>query len=398
MGASASALDSGLADLGVINPPKSPANPDFLDTDAPRFNGVSGGIPALAMLTSSSGLLLDRRLSRFAALESTSRAPVMTMSSSSGALRDFLLLLDLSRPKILAAFDDISGTSSGAGEAAPWISIECRREDGLPLALVRRSLSRVDIDLETGGVLNMADMRALPADLSGFSVRSAFSDPESLDEDLSGERLADLSDLSFEDEETFLSSFRSSFRVVAGVVLHFAQDALSPLILGRSFLEDFGSGGGVNGASGAAGGGGGASSFVLLFLLFFDLSFGAMSTIATISSSSSSAGKLPGSSEDLWLFFEDELSCSASSTSLAFFLDLELFLSSFGGVGGAGGGGGGIGSGSDASGTASKVLSLSAILPPTAFRDETPFIETSSAGLDEGVVSLSIMASSRTRG
>jgi len=393
----ATASLSGLAsraDLGVMSPLKRPANPDFLEADSPRFRGVSEGPPASTMTRSSSWGLLERRLSRLGAGVSGSSAPTMTISSSSGetTLRAFFLLLDLSTPRILAALDDISGSSSGGGDARPCMSTEWRRDDDFPLMLAR--LSRVDMEREMGGVLvNMLDIRTLPGVFSALSARSALSEPESFEEDLSADRF-DVVLSVFGLDEDLGSSLR-------GAAFHRAHEAASSFILGRSFLDGLGSGGGVSGASGTGGGGGGgggassAADLDLLFLLFF-LSFAAMSTTtAWDSSSSSSAGKLPGSSDDLWLFLDEALSCSASSASLDFFLDLELFLSSFNGAAGGGGGGGGTGSAGGGSGAASNDLSLSAILPPTGFR-VVAFIEKPSVALPKGVVSLASVASSRT--
>jgi hypothetical protein len=259
----------------------------------------------------------------------------------------------------------------------------------LPLTLER--FSRVDIDLEIGGVLNMLESFGLAGVFSGLS--SALSEVEPLDDDFSSlSRFDDLSPLDLED---FFSSFFSSLPVPAVQV---PQEEPSRLIFARSFFfdDDFGSGGGVGGASGTAGGAGGRSAvFDLLLFFFLDLSFEAMSAAAATSWSSSSSGKLPGISEDFWLFLEDALSSSASSSAF-FFAALARFFSSFEDRGGSGAGGGGGGSSStmgSGSGADSKVLSLSAILPPTAFRDD--FMEASVDVLDKGVVSLS-MVSSRT--
>lgn len=115
-------------------------------------------------------------------------------------------------PSIFAALDDTSGMSSEGGEARPCTSTDRRREDDLPPAPPLLSLSRVDIDLEMGGVLvNMLGIRDLPGIFSVFSKRSAFSDPESLEEVLSEERFDGFSDFDFEEDEGFLSSFFSSF-------------------------------------------------------------------------------------------------------------------------------------------------------------------------------------------
>lgn len=258
-----------------------------------------------------------------------SEAPTITMSSSSyspgnrvsiirapgaglrvGCFLPFglvRLLLDLPTPNIFAAFEGISGTASGGGVTIPCdMSTECRRELSFPLVLAR--LSRVDIDRESGGVLaKTLESLGVAFDEDSFGVRSILSvlswvEPRdevfsslSPDDDVVVVRFfleLDDSFSAFDFDEDFFSSPR-------GVADHMPHDEPSRDIFGRSFFEeDFGSGGG-GGASGTAGGGMGAGGGTgradepafLLFLLDF-LSVG-ISTIATISSSSSS-GKLPG--------------------------------------------------------------------------------------------------------
>lgn len=233
----------------------------------------------------------------------------MTISSSSWGvvLRDLLFEPDLSKPRILAAFD--VRTSSGGGEARPWVWMECLL-DGLLLPFMpgRLSFSRVDIDRVGGLPLNIPEIRSRPDALDGFSGRSTLSEVDSLEDVFSIARLDDFSDLCLDDLFSSLS-----LRGGDSTAGHFS---FSRLDLDRSFLDDFGSGGGVKGGSGAAGGGGGGgigtiggggggsttSSLGRRFLCLFVLSFsllGASSIMATISFSSSSSGNVPGTSDGL---------------------------------------------------------------------------------------------------
>lgn len=247
--------------------------------------------------------------------------------------RDGLSDVGAPTPRILAALPEMTG--SGGGDMRPLeTSTEWRRDDDLVLD---RFLSRVEVDRVIGGVLNMAALRDLGAGVLGSRSRSrsALSDEDPLDDfsSFSGDERLDL-------DLTFFSSLR------ALPAVHILQEEEpSRLILGRSFL-DLLSVGGVNGASGTAGGmgggGGGAAAEEDRDFLDF-LGFSGDSIISTISSSSTSAGNDPGRSLD--------------------FLDLRLDSD-----GGAGGGGGGGGTSMTWSSPTSKARSLSATLPPTAFR------------------------------
>lgn len=223
-------------------------------------------------------------------------------------------------------------------------STEWRRDDFVE----ERFLSRVDVDRVIGGVLNIPVLRDLGAGVLG--TRSALSDDDPFDDfsSFSGADRFDLSDLDFDD-------LFSSLRGVPAVHM-FQDDDPSRFILGRS-LRDLdseegstgasGTAGGTGGSSGAGGGGGGGAE-AADFDFFDFLGFSGESTTSTNSSSLTSVGKLPGSSFD--------------------FFDLRF--DSDGGAGG--GGGGGTSMNSSSSSTTSKALSLSAILPPTAFRDFAP--------------------------
>jgi hypothetical protein len=324
----------------------------------------------------------------------------------SDLLRDSLVGV---KPSIFAAFSDISG----GGEMIPELTTDCRRELVLPDALGR--LSDADFDRDNGfGVPNML---VRPLDNGG---RSAFSDEEPFDESFSSLSVDLFDDFDrFKSESfDFLSSFAggdsserrsfddffSSFR---GAAPHAPQEDPSRTTRGRSFFEDleslesfgsFGSGGGVGGPIGAAFSSSGSLSLLedLLFLLdFFSTGISTMSTI-----SSSSAGKLPGTSLDLELFLGDTLFSSTISLS---FLDvvlrlvvvcdferLDFFLSSLSGAGGGGGGGGG---GAEASTWGSKAFNLSAILPPTGFFVTTDAFIDVDVDFKEVVVSLGLVAS-----
>lgn len=196
--------------------------------------------------------------------------------------------------------------------------MECLLE-GLLLPFIpdgRFSFSCVDIDLS----------RCLE-DLGGLSTCSTLSEAESLEDVFSIARLEDFSDLCFDDLFSSLS-----LRGGDSTAGHFS---FSRLDLDLSFLDDFGSGGGVKGGSGTAGGAGGggggigaiggggggttiSSSLGRRFLLF--LSFlGASSTMAIISFSSSSSGNVPGTSDSLRCLLGRSLSCAMIGSS-AFFL------------------------------------------------------------------------------
>ncbi len=219
------------------------------------------------------------------------------------------------------------------------------------------------------------------------SVFSALSDVEPLDDDFSsfsGDRLLEL-DSAFSsglDLDDFFSL--SSFLALAPAV-HMPHEEPSRLIFGRSFLLDFGWGGGLGGAEGTAGGGTGIASsrdlddFGLLFLLAF------LSAMSSRFSSSSSAGKLT-STADFLLFFSGVSSAARMSSPLegiALVL-IELLFLTAGAMGAVGGGGGMRSVAGSSSCTYSKVLTRSAILPPETF---LVFIEDKAAALGPDGVS-----------
>jgi hypothetical protein len=316
-------------------------------------------------------------------------------------------------PSILAAFSDISG----GGEMIPELSTttDCRRELVLPDVLDR--LSDTDFDRDNG--LGAPNMLVRPLDNGGLS---AFSDEEPFDESFSS-----LSDDLFVDFDRFksesfdfLSSFASGdsserrslddfFSSFRGAAPHAAQEDPSRTTRGRSFFEDleslesldsfdsFGSGGGVGGPTGAAFSFSGSLSLLDDLLLLDFLSTG-ISTASTVSSSS--AGKLPGTSFDLKPFFGHTFFSSKISLSfldgvlrLAVVCDferLDFFLSSMSG-GGGGGGGGGLATSTTF--CASNAFNLSAIFPPTGFFVTTDAFIDVDVDFKEVVVSLGLVAS-----
>jgi hypothetical protein len=327
-------------------------------------------------------------------------------------------------PSILAAFSDISG----GGDGIPWSSTtDWRRELDLPDVLGRRSVT--DLDLDNG--FEAPNMLVRPRDKGGLST---FSDDDPFEESFSSfsegffdddferfksesfDLLSSFTGCGDSSERRSLEDFFSSFFGAGAAAAPHAPQEEDPsrTTRGRSFfdedldsLDSLGSGGGVGGPAGTT------------FSFFFSGSFSLLNDLLlldflsgiTIEStvSSSSAGKLPGTSFDEETFFVHALFSSAVSLS---FLELDLrfvmvcdlerldfFLSSLSGAGGGGGGGDGGGGGATFSTSFSladsNAFSLSAILPPTGFFVTTDaFIEVDAdADCKEVVVALELAPS-----
>ena len=142
---------------------------------------------------------------------------------------------------------------------------DARRELVLPEVLVR--LSETDFDLDNGGAL--PNMLERPRDIGGLLALSEEESRSSFSEDflVDLERFRSVSLDFFSSFETDISSgFRSLddfFSPLRGAAPQAPQEDPSRTTRGRSFLEDFGSGGGVGGEATVAVGVTGSSFLTL---------------------------------------------------------------------------------------------------------------------------------------